>query len=74
MKQKCILTSFALEVPAQMLEVAGDLCRVPAYFEKPAVYMYITDFPDHLPTVGHDNSWFNSKDICQQKLMRRSKI
>jgi len=23
------------------------------------------NFPDHLPAVGHDNSWFNSKDIRQ---------
>ena len=30
-----------------------------------SIELYITvNFPGHLPAVRHDNSWFNSKDIC----------
>lgn len=52
------------------VHVGSDFCWALAYFEE----NHRKNFPDHLPAVGHDNSWFNSKDICQQKLMRSSKI
>jgi len=34
-KQNGLLTNFVQKVPSAMLEVAGDLHQVPAYFENP---------------------------------------
>ena len=39
-KLKCILANFVQKYLAQMIEVAGDLHWVSAYFENPASFIF----------------------------------